>query len=50
MDLGIVRVFGKGRKERLVPLGSVAREWVARYVDRGPGHPHEGPAGRRPSS
>jgi integrase/recombinase XerD len=32
MGLGIVRVFGKGRKERLVPLGRVAREWVERYV------------------
>ena len=33
MDLGIVRVFGKGRKERLVPLGEVARTWIRRYVD-----------------
>jgi integrase/recombinase XerD len=32
MDLGIVRVMGKGQKERLVPLGSVARRWIARYV------------------
>lgn len=28
---GIVRVFGKGSKERLVPIGRVAREWVTRY-------------------
>ena len=33
MDLGLVRVFGKGGKERLVPLGRVARRWVARYVE-----------------
>jgi integrase/recombinase XerD len=33
MDLGIVRVFGKGRKERLVPLGRVARDWVGRYLE-----------------
>ena len=33
MDLGIVRVLGKGRKERLVPLGTVARDWVRRYLD-----------------
>ncbi len=31
-ELGIVRVFGKGRKERLVPLGREARRWVRRYV------------------
>jgi integrase/recombinase XerD len=33
MDLGIVRVFGKGQKERLVPLGKVARDWIRRYLD-----------------
>lgn len=32
MDLGIARVVGKGDKERLVPLGRVARGWVDRYV------------------
>jgi integrase/recombinase XerD len=32
MDLGVVRVFGKGRKERLVPLGREARRWVKRYL------------------
>jgi integrase/recombinase XerD len=31
-ELGIVRVLGKGRKERLVPLGREARRWVKRYV------------------
>jgi integrase/recombinase XerD len=31
MELGIVRVLGKGRKERLVPLGREARRWVERY-------------------
>ncbi len=33
MDLGIVRVLGKGRKERLVPLGKVARDWIRRYLE-----------------
>jgi integrase/recombinase XerD len=37
MDLGIVRVFGKGQKERLVPLGRVARDWVRRYLDEARG-------------
>ena len=32
LDLGLVRVLGKGRKERLVPLGREARRWVKRYV------------------
>jgi integrase/recombinase XerD len=32
LDLGLVRVFGKGRKERLVPLGREASGFVARYL------------------
>jgi integrase/recombinase XerD len=31
-DMGVVRVFGKGSKERLVPLGQVALDWLARYL------------------
>jgi integrase/recombinase XerD len=31
LALGLVTCFGKGRKERIVPLGEAARHWVARY-------------------
>ena len=31
-DMGIVRVFGKGSKERLVPLGEVAIDWLRDYL------------------
>ncbi|HWS73806.1 MAG TPA: site-specific tyrosine recombinase XerD [Quisquiliibacterium sp.] len=32
---GVVRVVGKGDKERLVPLGEEARHWVERYLAQG---------------
>jgi len=31
-DTGVVRVFGKGSKERLVPLGEEASDWMRRYL------------------
>ena len=31
IDTGVVRVVGKGSKERLVPLGDEAVEWLQRY-------------------
>lgn len=34
-DAGVVRVMGKGAKERLVPLGEEALAWIARYLDEG---------------
>jgi integrase/recombinase XerD len=30
---GVLRVIGKGNKERLVPLGDEAAHWLTRYVD-----------------
>lgn len=30
-DQGLVRVFGKGSKERIVPIGGSALRWIARY-------------------
>ncbi len=35
---GIVRVVGKGRKERIVPLGEEALDWLERYLDSGRPH------------
>ena len=32
LDMGVVRVLGKGNKERLVPLGEEAIGWIARYL------------------
>lgn len=45
MDLGalnmssaLVRVLGKGSKERMVPLGRLAQEALRIYLDQGRGH------------
>jgi integrase/recombinase XerD len=32
LDAGVLRILGKGSKERLVPLGEEAVEWVRRYL------------------
>jgi integrase/recombinase XerD len=32
MSDGVLRVMGKGNKERLVPFGQVARDWIVRYM------------------
>ena len=32
MNEHVLRVFGKGNKERLVPFGQVAGDWIARYL------------------
>lgn len=37
MDMGVARVMGKGSKERLVPLGEEALDWLRRYLADGRG-------------
>jgi integrase/recombinase XerD len=32
LDQGVVRVIGKGTKERLVPLGEPAIDWISRWL------------------
>src|SRR4029077_18056490 len=32
LDMGVVRVLGKGSKERLVPLGEESIAWLKRYL------------------
>jgi integrase/recombinase XerD len=35
IDMGVVRVMGKGSKERLVPLGEESLDWLRRYLAEG---------------
>ncbi len=35
MEEGFVRPFGKGSKERLVPMGDISMEWMRRYLSEG---------------
>jgi integrase/recombinase XerD len=35
LDMGVVRVLGKGSKERLTPLGEEAVAWIVRYQKEG---------------
>ena len=35
MNEGVLRVLGKGSKERLVPFGEIARDWITRYLAEG---------------
>jgi integrase/recombinase XerD len=37
LNQGVVRVMGKGDKERLVPLGEESIAWLLRYLDHGRG-------------
>lgn len=35
LNQGVIRVLGKGQKERLVPMGDEAQEWITRYLSGG---------------
>ncbi|MBP2653768.1 MAG: xerD 7 [Firmicutes bacterium] len=35
LDMGYIKCFGKGAKERIVPLGSIAAKCVQEYIQRG---------------
>ncbi len=37
LNEGVLRVMGKGSKERMVPFGEVAREWLQRYLGQARG-------------
>jgi len=34
LDVGVVRIVGKGNKERLVPLGEQSLDWIGKYLSR----------------
>ncbi len=44
---GVVRVTGKGGKDRLVPLGEEAMHWLRRYLDQARPQLDKGPASAR---
>lgn len=33
LQVGVVRIIGKGNKERMVPLGDVAVDWIRQYLE-----------------
>ena len=37
VNLGLVRLVGKGNKERVIPVGEEALHWLAQYLKRGRG-------------
>ncbi|QIO10074.1 site-specific tyrosine recombinase XerD [Acinetobacter lanii] len=38
LNQGYLRILGKGNKERLVPMGQVACEWIEKYIQEGRPH------------
>lgn len=35
LDLGLLKILGKGDKERLIPIGDIAADWLQRYLATG---------------
>ncbi len=35
--MGFINVFGKGSKERIVPIGEISSRWLQKYLDEGRG-------------
>ena len=35
LTMGFVRCVGKGNKERIIPLGSLATEAIQKYIEKG---------------
>lgn len=35
LELGFIQTIGKGDKERIMPLGEIAQEWLVRFVNEG---------------
>lgn len=35
LDMGFIQTIGKGDKERIVPIGEWAEEWISRYINEG---------------
>ena len=48
LDTGVVRVVGKGSKERLVPLGDESMVWLKRYDRRTTRYSAQAAAGSSP--
>ena len=48
LERGYVRVLGKGQKQRLIPLGEVARQRIERYLESGRPHHAKGRSDLRP--
>ncbi len=37
LDMSFITVVGKGNKERIIPFGESAKEWIERYMEEGRG-------------